>query len=261
MSEQQLLAAPPVARPWRLRQDFAVLFAAVALSLALGAANNALNPARVAWVGSPEVIPNPFDLEHDPHAVGALKGVKYAAKELGKQAVPVALGAGVLLALSVFWRRRGAAWGQILETWFRLGIAAMFLAACWPKLRSPADFASAVAQYRLLPPPLVNAFSLFLPALELVAALGLVFTRSTREFYLLVTVLWAMFIGALGQALYRRLGITCGCFAIEGISGSVGETWFSLLRDLVLIGPTAVLAAAAQNRWFWRASPRDQHAD
>ena len=234
-------------------QGLWVLLAAVALALVLGAVNNVFNPARVAWVGSPEVIPNPFDLAHEPHAVGALKGVKYAAKELGKQAVPVAAGALVLLAISVLWRRlRGAAWAQILETWFRLAMAAMFLAACWPKLQHPAEFASAVAQYRLLPAPLVNAFSLFLPALELVAALGLLCTRSTRAFYLLLTLLTLMFIAALGQALYRRLGITCGCFAIEGVSGSVGETWFSLLRDLALLGPCAGLAATAENRWFWR---------
>ena len=98
----------------------------------------------------------------------------------------------------------------------------------------------------------MNAFAVFLPAFEVVVAAGLVLTVWTREFYLLLSLLWAMFIVALGQALYRRLGIACGCFALADISGSIGETWLSLLRDLVLIVPSLFFALCAENRFLWR---------
>jgi hypothetical protein len=237
----------------RARFDLRVLLGAVLLSALLGAANNLSGAHAIAWVGSPERLQDPFDLERLPHLTGALKGVQYAWKELSRRAAPVARASFALAAGSYrWWRLARIRWAEIAETWFRLGMAAIFLAACAYKLKDPSEFAMAVAQYQLLPAPLVNGFSLFVPALELVVALGLVFTRSTRDFYLLLTLLWAMFIAALAQALYRRLGITCGCFAIQGVDASVGETWFSLLRDVVLIVPSAWLALRADNRFAWR---------
>ena len=54
----------------------------------------------------------------------------------------------------------------------------------------------------------------------------------------------------LAQAVLRRLGITCGCFDIAGAT-TTGEAWFSLLRDLVLVVPTAWLAFRAPQRSLW----------
>jgi hypothetical protein len=156
--------------------------------------------------------------------------------------VPVAIGALAVAALSLLARRRvGASWARIAERWFALGVAAIFFAACSYKLKNPLEFATAIAQYRILPAPLVDAFALWLPALELVVGVWLLSGRWKKECYAVTAVLWVMFIVALGQALGRRLGITCGCFAIEGVEASVGETWFSLLRDVVLLAPTVWL--------------------
>jgi hypothetical protein len=109
----------------------------------------------------------------------------------------------------------------------------------------------AVAQYRLLPAPVVRGFSLWLPSMEMVVSLGLLFSRWSRDFYLLLVGLWLMFIVALAQALLRRLGIACGCFDLPGAT-STGETWFSLLRDGVLLVPIAYLAFKTENRFLWR---------
>lgn len=222
--------------------------------MVLGAANNALNPHGVPWGGSPRVLPNTDDLD-DPHWKGIQQGVKYAWRELGKQWLPVAGGAVVVVAVSLLWWRVGRARpGFLVETWFRLGVAAMFLAACFYKLKDPSEFAMTVAQYQLLPAPAVRGFALWLPALELVVGVGLLLTRWSRELYLLLAAMWGMFIVALAQALLRRLGITCGCFDIAGAT-TTGETWFSLLRDVVLLVPTVWYALRSPNRYWWKAPP------
>ncbi|MGZ6142589.1 MAG: MauE/DoxX family redox-associated membrane protein [Myxococcales bacterium] len=226
-----------------------VLLGAVVLAGLVGAANNAVNPHHLAWIGSPRVIDEPLDLDREPHLTGLVKGVKYAWNLLRRHAIPIGAGGAAAIALSVPWRvLRRPRWTEILETWFRWGTAAMFAAACWYKLADPPAFATAVAQYRMLPAALVNPFALWLPALEAVVAIGLVSGLFEREIYALTTLLWAMFIAALGQALWRRLGITCGCFAIADVYGSVGETWFSLLRDVALLLPTLWLTLRARPR-------------
>lgn len=219
------------------------IVAAVVLAALAGAANNALNPRHLAWLGSPRVIDEPLDKDAQPHLAGLVKGVKYAWNLLRRHAVPIGAGSAAAVALAIPWRAlRRPRWSEILETWFRWGLAAMFAAACWYKLADPPAFARAVAQYRMLPAPLVNPFALFLPALEAVVAIGLVAGVFKREMYALTALLLMMFTAALGEALYRRLGITCGCFAIADVSGSVGETWFSLLRDVVLLAPALWLS-------------------
>ncbi len=208
-----------------------IFLGAIVVAAGIGAANNAFTPHPLSWLGSPKVIDEPLDIDQQPHLVGLVKGLKYAWKLATRHALPIGASAAAVFAVAL-WRR------EFWERAFRWGTAAMFAAACWYKLADPPAFASAVAQYRMLPAALVNPFALWLPALEAVVAIGLVSGLWKREIYALTTLLWAMFIAALSQALYRRLGLTCGCFAIADVAGSVGETWFSLLRDVVLIVPT-----------------------
>jgi hypothetical protein len=234
-----------------------VLLGAVLLAMLIGTVNNALNPNRVPWMGRPALLQNLDDPEPAPHLKGLLSGVRYAWRELGEQATTIAIGAATILAVSLVLRLSlKCRWGVLAESWFRVGVAAMCVAAAWYKVKNPTEFAMAVAQYRLLPAPVVRGFSLWLPSMEMVVSAGLLFSRWSREFYLLLVGLWLMFIVALAQALLRRLGIACGCFDIPGAT-STGETWFSLLRDVVLLVPIAYLAFKAENRFLWRpaASP------
>jgi hypothetical protein len=228
------------------------LLGAVLLAVLGGALNNTLNPNRVPWLGRPVLLENQPDADPQPHPKGAWLGLRYAWRELEDQTAVVATVGAVVVVVSLALRRlRKCRWSVLAESWFRLLVAAMCVAAAWYKVRNPTEFAMAVAQYRILPGPVVRGFSLWLPAMELVVSAGLLFTRWTREFYLLLAGLWLMFIVALSQALFRRLGIACGCFDIAGAT-SVGETWFSLLRDVVLLGPIAYLAFKGENRFLWR---------
>jgi Methylamine utilisation protein MauE len=222
-----------------MRKSLAAILAVLALSLLVGAVNNAFREHKIDWIGSPEILQRPWDTKDEPHAIGFQKGIRYALRQGEKEAMPIALGAVLVVAGSLVLRRKLRwSWGLVAERWFAVGMAAMFFSACWYKLEDPSEFATAVAQYRMLPEKLVDAFSLFLPAFELVLGVLLLSGRYKREAYALTTGLWVMFIAALSQALYRRLGITCGCFAIQGVEASVGETWFSLIRDVVLLAPT-----------------------
>lgn len=222
----------------------------LALSLVLAAVNNLVNDRAVAWIGSPEVLEKPSGWPTLTLAQGIQAGIKVAVKGFQAHQTWILAGLALIVAAMVFLNRsRGAGWGPMLRTVLRLGLAAMFLAAAYPKFTDPKGFASLVAQYQFLPAFSVNLFSLWMPAVEIVVGLGLIFTLWEREFGAMVGILMVMFIVALAQALFRDLGIACGCFDIEGAQDA-GEAWFSLLRDIVLMVPIAWLVMTGGRRYL-----------
>jgi hypothetical protein len=181
-------------------------------------------------------------------AQGIQAGLKVAWK--GFQAHQSYILAGLaVVALILFFTRRSFPTGAMVRSILRVGLGAMFLTAAWPKFASPKGFAILVAQYQFLPGFIVNAFSLWLPAFEIIIGLGIIFTLWEKEFSALVQLLLLMFIVALGQALFRDLGIACGCFDIEGAQDA-GEAWFSLIRDIVLLVPVAWMIATGGRRYL-----------
>ena len=58
----------------------------------------------------------------------------------------------------------------------------------------------------------------------------------------------AMFIVALTQAQIRGLDISCGCFSEE--EKEPHAILFALIRDLLLVVPTAWLLIKGQRRWI-----------
>lgn len=143
--------------------------------------------------------------------------------------------------------------GRLLESASRLGLGGMFVFASWFKIRDPQAFAMLVAQYRFLPQPTVNLFALFMPQLELWTGLLLILGRWTRESAALLLCMFGAFIVALAQAVGRNLGITCGCFELEGAMDKA-EAWTSLVRDLILLVPTVwLLFRPGRTLWaLWR---------
>lgn len=229
-----------------------ILAVIVLLSVLLAVGNNLVNEDRVDWVGSPEVLEKPSDWPSLSLGQGIAAGTMVAWKDFKKQALPISAGILVTLGVAaylVFVRRLSATpW---LHTVLRLLLAAMFVAAGWPKFSDPHSFATLVAQYQFLPPPLVNFFSLWLSSFELVVAFGLVFLPYEKEMAALVLVMLGMFLIALAQALARNLGIACGCFDIEG-AADAGGTWYSFLRDIVLVFPVVWLMVKGKRRWLWK---------
>jgi uncharacterized membrane protein YphA (DoxX/SURF4 family) len=240
-----------VSAPVNLR----ILLGLFVFSLLLGGVNNLVNPDGVDWTGSPPVLPKPEGWPTLSVAEGVTAGLAFARDEL--LAYPLWV-AGALLALALgmaLMRRRGTNTGagprRWAMSWWRVLFGVMFLAAAWPKFTDPAGFAMMVAQYQMLPEFFVNAFSVWLPALEVTTGLVLLLSPWEREASALLGLMMLMFIAALAQALGRNLGIACGCFDIKGATDA-GESWFALLRDIVLLAPIVWMYRKAEVRALWK---------
>lgn len=86
-------------------------------------------------------------------------------------------------------------------------------------LASPAEFASDIDNYKILPWPASVALAFYLPWLEILCALGLVFRFFYRGALSILTALIVGFTLATIAAKVRGLDITCGCF------GHASQNW------------------------------------
>ncbi len=222
------------------------------LAVVISVVNNLVNSHAVAWMGSPQILEKPPGYPAPGFWEGLASAFQLAWTDTVRHIYLIGglVVTAVLLGLALI-RSRLMRWDDYLESLLRLGFAAMFFAAAWPKLMNPEEFAMAVAQYRFLPEALVYPFALGMPALEVVVALGLVLTRWSREFSIFIGLLMIMFIIALAQALARELGIACGCFDISGAQGP-SEAWFALTRDVILMVPIAWLCLRRGERYLWQ---------
>jgi uncharacterized membrane protein YphA (DoxX/SURF4 family) len=122
----------------------------------------------------------------------------------------------------------------------RVAVAAVFIAAAVTKIVDPAAFFASIQTYRLLPDGAGVLFAVWLPWLELCAAVA-VFPRRLRSgASWLLLALTVVFLIALSQAWLRGLDISCGCF---GSTATVrGSAYFGyLLRDGLLLAAVAFL--------------------
>lgn len=223
----------------------------LAVSVVLGAVNNLVNPDGVPWLGGPEVLPKPEGWPTLSAAEGIAAGIAHAGDLVRRN--PAWVGGGLLLLVAglLAFRQRASSRRRWTISWLRLGFGLMFLVAAWPKFTDPEGFAMMVAQYQMLPAFSVHAFSVWLPALEIVTGLALLLTPWEKEAAALLGLMMLMFIAALSQALARDLGIACGCFDIKGATDA-GESWFALLRDIVMLVPIAWMWRRAETRALWK---------
>ena len=95
----------------------------------------------------------------------------------------------------------------------RLSLAGIFIYAGLIKLLDPRAFAHAIAQYDLGPEGLLPLVAVGLPALELLAGIGLIF--EVRGSLTIIAVLLLIFLVILGYAVWHNLDIDCGCFTAD----------------------------------------------
>jgi uncharacterized membrane protein YphA (DoxX/SURF4 family) len=131
----------------------------------------------------------------------------------------------------------------------RLGLACVFIYAGFIKLLDPRAFAHAIAQYDLLPEGLLPLVAVGLPALELLAGLGLSF--EVRGSLTLMAILLLMFLVILGYAVWHNLDIDCGCFMADELDAH-NSVKTAFWRDLMMIGATLFL--------YWRGRSRAPHS-
>ena len=113
----------------------------------------------------------------------------------------------------------------------RILLGAIFIYAGVSKILNPDQFAQAVMNYRIVPLVSVNLFAIVLPWLELVAGILLLAGLFSGGSIVMITLLMALFLGAIGSALLRGLDISCGCFSPDGV---YKITILYFIRDLVL---------------------------
>lgn len=157
---------------------------------------------------------------------------------------------GVLLIIPA-WKFNKVLTARILEVLIRLGIGGMFIFASFFKIANPKGFAILIAQYQFLPENLVNLWALILPQFEFWFGLALIVTPYVKECVIVILGMFVSFMVALVWALALDLGITCGCFQIEGAQ-SKSEAWTALIRDLILLCPTAWLLTR-KNKFLYSA--------
>ena len=113
----------------------------------------------------------------------------------------------------------------------RILLGAIFIYAGVSKILNPDQFAQAVMNYRIVPLVSVNLFAIVLPWLELVSGILLLVGLFSGGSIVMITLLMALFLGAIGTALLRGLDISCGCFSTDGV---YKITILYFIRDLVL---------------------------
>ncbi len=145
---------------------------------------------------------------------------------------------------SIFSRLALSPWPYLAV---RLVLAAAFVYAGAAKLGDPESFARLMGRYGLVPPGLLPAAAYGLPALEILAGLGL--ALDLRGSLALLSGMLAMFAAVLWFGVLSGLKVDCGCFSAAD-QAEHGGLFSALLRDLAMLAGAAYL-------YLWRArSPR-----
>jgi uncharacterized membrane protein YphA (DoxX/SURF4 family) len=148
---------------------------------------------------------------------------------------------------------------DIIEIWvyrgLRWGLAVVFLYAGAAKLADPEAFAVIIEAYGLVPNSMLMPLATALPALEVLAAVGLLL--DVRGSLTVIAVLLFIFILVLGYGLWMGLAVDCGCFSPEDPEGrAYAGIRPALYRDFVLAGGVLLLYGW---RYRFRLSPIEVH--
>ena len=122
----------------------------------------------------------------------------------------------------------------------RILLGAIFLWASVTKVPDMAAFAESVANYRIVPPALVPAVAAAVVGVEIAAGVALVLNVWVRAAALVLSALLAVFTVGLASALARGIDLSCGCFG-----GNAPATWWTVLRDVVLLGLAVAVAISS----------------
>src|SRR5258706_9787733 len=111
-------------------------------------------------------------------------------------------------------------------------IYAGFIKAAGPS----AEFAAAIAAYKILPAAWATPLSVALPYMEMWVGLFILFGLYIREAAWVASVLFSLFLLALASALLRGIDLaSCGCFGADALSPR-----YTLVMDTVLLALSVI---------------------
>ena len=118
------------------------------------------------------------------------------------------------------------------------------------------EFARGIDNYKILPWAVSVGLALFLPWLEIICGLALIFRRLYSGAIALVLALMLVFIVASIAAKARGIDITCGCFG--HVSDQLSFAWHMVL-DFAILG--ALVASWFSGRHSVEATSRSDSTD
>ncbi len=136
---------------------------------------------------------------------------------------------------------------DVLTLAARLLVGGTFIYASIYKIIEPGDFARSIWYYHLVPGWFINPMALILPWLEFLCGLALIFGVGYRGAIVLVGIMTAVFIVALGSTIVRGLDVECGCFKVAHTA--TGAAWRSLILDVALALLILQLWFSRSRRW------------
>ncbi len=143
--------------------------------------------------------------------------------------------------------RNPATWIWIVRLILALAVGGIFLAAGVLKVRDPLRFASDISNYALLPWSLGVRVALFLPWLEILCGLALIFQRLFDGAIVLTLAMTVLFIGVTVWARAQGIDVSCGCFGT--VSSNLTLTWHLALNGGILAALIAL--------WLLRRGSRE----
>jgi uncharacterized membrane protein YphA (DoxX/SURF4 family) len=102
----------------------------------------------------------------------------------------------------------------------RLGLGIIFIYAGVVKLSAPKAFARIISQYNLIPDSLLPFAAIGLPALEVLAGIGVIL--AVRGSLSLLLSLLVFFVLILWYGILGNLDVDCGCFSAEDLKNQAG---------------------------------------
>jgi putative oxidoreductase len=123
-------------------------------------------------------------------------------------------------------------------------LAGIFIYSGVVKAIDPVQFASDIDNFKILPWPVSVALAFYLPWLEILCALGLVFRVLYHGALSILTASIVIFTLAITVAKVRGLDITCGCF------GHASQHWSfpsHLATNLAILAALLVLLIKARS--------------
>lgn len=129
-------------------------------------------------------------------------------------------------------------WGFFVRRGLAVVAGAIFLYAGILKAANPVHFASDISNYHILPWAIGVRFAFYLPWLEIICGLALIFHRLFTGAVAISTGLIVLFIGVTISAKARDIDISCGCFGTA--SSRLTLTWHLVLNGCILAALVAL---------------------